>query len=266
MNKTLNERHKFGGFAAVVYRRYIRTVVKNNVHRQRLKMLYDVWWYLPLLRSSALPFHRRVRLILKALRIDWNVLIGSKPAEVVPVMLDLMSRPARANEIFIEAGCWNGGSTAKFSLVCRDLGYKLHVFDSFQGVKEWNYLFAAGQEGVEKNIRAYGDIDVCTFHPGWFKDTLAKHPVSQPVRMVYIDCDVPIGTKEALTGVLPSLVSDGVVYTQDYHLDDVKEVLNDVETWNELRVPRPTIRHVIRNLARLTWASSGGAAEASRAH
>lgn len=259
MDNTMNDRHKFGGFAAVFYRKYIRTVVTNDIHRQRLKMLYDIWFYLPLLQAATLPFGKRVGLILKFMRIDWNVLIGSKPAEVVPVLLDLMSRRANPGEVFIEAGCWKGGSTSKFSLACRELGYKVQVFDSFQGVKEWHYLFAAQQDLVEHNITKYGDISVCSFHPGWFADTLAKHPVTVPVRMVYIDCDVPIGTKEALAGVLPALVKDGVVYTQDYHLDDVKQVLNDPKTWSEFGVAMPTIQHIIRNLARMTWGVRAGA-------
>jgi O-methyltransferase len=249
-----NDKHEFGGFLAEAYRKYIRPVFKNHMHRQRIKMLYDVWFYLPLLGVEGLGFVQKVVLIFKMIRIDWNVLIGSKPAEVVPVLKDLMSRRAQPNEVFIEAGCWFGGSTSKFSLVCKLFGYEVHVYDSFQGVKEWNYLFAAPQKAVESNIAKYGELSVCFFHAGWFSETFLDGPVPFPVRMVYIDCDVAGPTKEVMNGVLPALVRDGVIYTQDYHLDDVKEMFADPKTWTDLHVPPPTLKPIIRNLARIFWA------------
>ena len=127
-----------------------------------------------------------------------------------------LSRRARSNEGFVEAGCWNGGSTAKFSLICKRYGYGLHVFDSFLGVKEWDYAYAAKEMNVKNNIARYGALEVCTFHPGWFR--YLGDDSSFPVRMVYIDCDVPQGTLEVLSGIMPALVEDGVIYSQDYHL------------------------------------------------
>jgi O-methyltransferase len=244
---------EYGGLLAHLYRRYIRNRVKKEIHQQRLKLIYDVWWFYPLLRFRALRWRQRINLVWKFICIDWFILHASKPAEVVPVMMDLMSRRARFNEVFVEAGCWNGGSTAKFSLVCKLYGYKLHVFDSFQGVKEWGFAYAAKLADVKNNLAKYGELDVCTFHPGWFKDTLWRRPAPFPVRMVYIDCDVPQGTLEVLSGILPALVEDGVIHTQDYHLKDVKKVIDDPRTWTGFGVKVPSIKPLVRNIARITW-------------
>ena len=106
---------------------------------------------------------------------------------------------------------------------------------------------------MKPTLPEYGEIGVCSFHPGWFSETLAGRPVPYPVRMVYIDCDVAGPTKEVLSGVIPMLAKDGVVYTQDYHLPDVKELLRAPGTWSDLGVPVPEVKHIVRNLARISW-------------
>jgi O-methyltransferase len=248
----------YGGSFASLYRRYARDRIKRPINRQRLKLVYDAWWYYPILAVRELSLKQRLTLLWKFLRIDWFVLHGSKPAEVVPVMIDLMARRGAPREAFVEAGCWNGGSTAKFSLVCKLYGYELHVFDSFQGVEEWGFAYAAQEADVRANLATYGALDVCSLHPGWFRDTLWNRPVPFPVRMVYLDCDVPQGSIEVLSGILPSLVADGVVYTQDYRIKDVRRVIDDAETWSKLGVGLPRIEPLIRNLARITWSHDGG--------
>jgi Macrocin-O-methyltransferase (TylF) len=242
-----------GGLLGAAYRRWLRPLVTSELHRQRLKLTYDLWAYRGLLRVPALSFGQSVRLISRLLRIDWSILHDHKPCEIAPILVDLMRRPASPGEIVIEAGCWNGGSAAKFSIVCKMFGYRLHLYDSFQGVREWGFAYRAQQSAVTQNIREYGDEGVCAVHPGWFKDTLWNRPVPFPVRLAYIDCDVPAGTRQVLSAVVPSLARDGVVYTQDYHIRNVRQVLHDGATWMELGVKSPTIRYVVRNLAQLTF-------------
>lgn len=42
--------------------------------------------------------------------------------------------------------------------------------------------------------------------------------------MAYIDCDLVKGTEEALTGLIPSLVDDGYIFSEDYHLKEVRDL------------------------------------------
>ena len=244
---------EYGGIFAGLYRRYVREFIKKEINRQRIKLIYDIWWYSPLVRFRGMKWTERWKLIWHIVRVDWFILTASKPAEIVPVLLDLMSRRARSNEVFLEAGCWNGGSTAKFSMACKRYGYGLHVFDSFLGVKEWGYAYGTEETVVRNNIAKYGIPEICFFHSGWFKDTLRERPPAFPIRMAYIDCDVPTGTLEVLSGILPALVEDAVIYTQDYHLPEVRSLLQNEKTWTDLGTKTPTIEPVIRNLARITW-------------
>ena len=157
----------------------------------------------------------------------------------------LRARRAQSLEVMVETGCWQGGSTAKWSVACRLLGYRLHVYDSFQGVEprttvEGRYDFtgqyAASLDVVRAHVARYGDLTVCTFHPGWFNDTMHPDTMPRPVRLVYIDCDLVKGTKEVLRAVVPVLSSDGVVASQDGQIPVVAELLAAPETWHDLGV------------------------------
>ena len=90
---------------------------------------------------------------------------------------------------------------------------------------------------------------MCKFYKGWFAETLATNPVNKPIRMVFIDCDLAKGTFEVLKGVVPNLVKDGSIYSQDYHIRSVRELLNDQSTWNKLQRPFPKILKKCGNMA-----------------
>lgn len=233
------------------YVKWIRPRIGEEINRQRLKLLYDVWGYAPLLTISTLGAAERVALVARFVRVDWNVVHAHKPIEIATVCKHIGARRARPGEAVVEAGCWNGGSSAKFSLICARLGYHLFVYDSFEGVAkvalpkgEFDFAgsYASSEEAVASNIARYGDITICTLTKGWFADTLARAPLTSPVRTAYIDCDIASGTLEALTGVVPALVQDGQVFSQDFHLAPVRELLEDPATWESLGKSPPAIR------------------------
>ncbi|HWJ96539.1 MAG TPA: TylF/MycF/NovP-related O-methyltransferase [Acidimicrobiales bacterium] len=222
------------------YRHHVRDHISDFVVRQRLKLLWMGWGYWRVLAPSVLPVHRRIWLVARFLRVDWKVLHAHKPIEIGYMLRDLASRRANPGEVVVEAGCWQGGSTAKFSLMCRELGYGLEVYDSFEGVSahdvragetDFSGTYAAAEELVRRNVAELGAIEVCTFHKGWFSDTLRNDGVGHPTRMLYIDCDIIDGTTDALTGGLPELVDDSLVYSQDFHIPAVREYLEDPATW-----------------------------------
>ena len=83
--------------------------------------------------------------------------------------------------------------------------------------------------GRRQTLENYGEPGVCLIQKLWFKDTLAKVLVSNPVRLAYVDCELFKGTEEALTGFVPSLVEDGYIFSEDYHLRAVREFLCKLE-------------------------------------
>jgi hypothetical protein len=67
----------------------------------------------------------------------------------------------------VEAGCYQGGSSAKFGIVCEALGYRLHIYDSFEGVEplteeeklhghDFSGEYAVPEALVRSNIGQYG--------------------------------------------------------------------------------------------------------------
>jgi len=244
------------------YVRWIHPRLPRELDRQRVKLLYFVSGYWPLLRLPALSVVDRVKLLARFIRIDWNVLHSHRPSEIASVCAVLAQRPARPGDVMVEAGCWNGGASAKFSLVCELYGYRLHIYDSFEGVepmtaedKQRGYDFSGEYAASEATLRAtlqrFGAPDVCVIHKGWFAATLARSPVVDVVRVVFIDCDSAKGTQEVLLGVVPSLASDGVVFSQDFHIAPVRELLLDPGTWERYDRGHPSIERLRGHLAML---------------
>jgi O-methyltransferase len=222
---------------------------------------------------GALSVADRLRLLKRFIATDWNVAHAHRPCEIVRVCEALAERPARQDEVMIEAGCWQGGSSVKFSIICKSLGYRLHIYDSFEGVEpvprkdakngehDFSGEYAAPEAMLQRNLARYGEGSVCAIHKGWFADTLAAQPVPFRVRVAYIDCDLAKGTLEALQGVVPRLVEDGWVFSQDFHLPAVETLLRDAATWRGLGRQSPTLATCCGNMASLRfWKSPEEAA------
>jgi hypothetical protein len=219
-----------------------------------------------------LTVRQRLHLLRRFLVVDWNVLHAHKPHEISWLSQALAERRGRPGETVIEAGCWQGGSSTKLSVLCRMLGYRLEVYDSFQGVEprepgdtsatyDFSGEYCMPESVLRGHLEQYGEPGVCSIHPGWFADTLAARPADKPVRLVYIDCDLAKGTREALLGTVPALAPDSWIFSQDFHIEPVRSYLCDMATWRELGVVRPNIRRVGPCLAAIRFSRpTGGAA------
>jgi O-methyltransferase len=228
--------------------------------RRWLRRIRHRWAYRTMRSLPGLTPEERRRLIERFIQVDLDIEHGHRPGEMIAIAREVLARPAREGEVRVEAGCWAGGSTAKFSMLCKLKGYRLLVYDSFEGVEKTDQAghdfsgeYAADIDSVKRNIERFGEIDVCEFYKGWFADTLAANPVREPVAFVYIDCDLAKGTFETLQGTLPSLTTDGVVFSQDYHIPVVKKLLHDPDTWQKLGRTQPKIEYLVHHLSRFTW-------------
>jgi O-methyltransferase len=233
------------------YSRVVLPFVNNPLTRQRLKLLWFVGGYLPILFArSPLSLTQRVRLVPKFLRIDWHILHVHTPFEIASIVIALANSHPKRGNAFVEAGCWHGGSSAKFSLLCELLGLELDLYDSFQGVEdvsevvgEWGYSgqYASPEKTVRANLTRFGGKAPLHVHAGWFADTLEKQPLKITVACAYIDCDIAKGTYEALSGIVRALAPRTVVFSQDYHIAPVTVLLDNPATWTRMAVPRPAI-------------------------
>ena len=153
----------------------------------------------------------------------------------------------------IECGCFSGASTAKLSILCKMTNRKLHVFDSFEGLPEsasgdasdysiqradegadWKPgSFAAGLERVKSNVEKYGEISVCEFYKGWFKDTLTPGNLPDRIAMAFTDVDLPDSARECLTAIWPRMTERAVYFSHDAVFIKVLLTIMDEKLWRE---------------------------------
>lgn len=99
----------------------------------------------------------------------------------------------------VECGTWKGGSATNLSLVCRIVGRKLKIYDSFEGLPDTKPeetlakvnvkgAFDGALNEVMSNIKQYGAIECCEFVKGWFENTLPQ--LNSPVLLAFIDVDL----------------------------------------------------------------------------
>ncbi|MFL5549500.1 MAG: hypothetical protein ACJ77Q_03325, partial [Gemmatimonadaceae bacterium] len=58
---------------------------------------------------------------------------------------------------------------------------------------------------------------------------------------------------EALSGIIPSLAVNGVIFSQDCHIPPVVSLLTSADTWERLGVPVPTMTRHDWRLVELNW-------------
>jgi O-methyltransferase len=201
---------------------------------------------------SGMTFFQRLRLIQSMYAISEEVSCPHLQSEVLAFMEAILAIPQSVSGCVVEAGCYKGGSTSKFSLAAKAAGRRLVVFDSFAGIPPndektsgGKYIHDPGKwcgtmDEVKSNITTHGDISVVEFVPGLFDDTMPEF--SKPVAAAYVDVDLASSTKTCLKYLYPLLIPGGVLYSQDGHLANVVQVYDDDDFWkNEVGFPKPYI-------------------------
>jgi O-methyltransferase len=194
---------------------------------------------------------RRVAMLLAFERITNAVRGYHTLGEMLRVCGQVLLRP---NAIVVEAGCGKGSSTAKLSLAVRAVGGHLHVFDSFRGlpanaevhtnldgrtVRFHEGAFRGRLRQVQRTVEQHGAIDVCTFHKGWFADTMPGF--ERHVDVAVFDVDLIASTRECLVHILPNLVPDGVAFSQDGHLRATTDLVADESFWRSVGIEAPIV-------------------------
>lgn len=164
-------------------------------------------------------------------------------------MLRFCAENAGVDGVFVEAGCFKGGSSAKFSHVAKSLDKRLLIFDSFEGmpdnqeahdrsifgysIKGWfgEGEFCGRLDEVRGNVEDHGIPGVCDFHQGWFENTLPGF--DQPLLGAYIDVDLASSTRTCVKYLYPRLVPNGFMVSQDGDFPLVIEVLDDDRFWED---------------------------------
>lgn len=104
---------------------------------------------------------------------------------------------------FAEFGCFKGFSSAMLSFACRQLGVKMHIFDSFEGLppaEGSGYRageYAGSLDEVRANVTRYGAIEVVEFHPGFFSETF-RHYRPPNLMCLWMDVDLESSSRDLM--------------------------------------------------------------------
>lgn len=159
----------------------------------------------------------------------------------------------------VECGCYNGASTVNLSLACTLTNRRLIVCDSFEGLpnpkdgenhdihahstnyyvwEEGEFSSEGGLEGVKKNVEKFGNIEVCQFVKGYFKDTL-KDINTDSVVLVFEDADVASSVEDCLRYLWPKLQEGCKFYSHEPWSINVVSLFYDKEWWENNLTTHP---------------------------
>lgn len=218
-------------------------------------------------RALPIDFLARVRYLMTIYRISAGVDCAHTQSEILECVTALLLFRGPRKAVFVEAGCYKGGSTAKFSAAARLAGTTLVAFDSFEGLPANEEVhgvtihgevprfdegrYRGGLEEVESNVRAHGAIDSCRFVKGWFDRTMPDFDA--PIAVAYLDVDLVSSTRTCLMNLYPLLEPGGSIFSQDAHLPLIIALLKDETFWrDEVRSVPPAIEGLgARKLVRM---------------
>ena len=155
-----------------------------------------------------ISLYQRIRYIWRILVVDMFVECPHQNSEILAFSRIIFKDGPSHEGVFIEAGCFKGGSAAKFSVACAAVDRRLVVCDSFQGIPQHDephsenifggkVSFAEGSYAgsiseVKANIEKYGRLEICDFVVGYFADSLPDFRA--PIIGAYLDVDLALST------------------------------------------------------------------------
>jgi len=175
-------------------------------------------------KSYRMSCVRKLKLGVKMALNTHRIPTGSSYRAHLAMALKILETPPDVPGDIAEFGTWMGGSAANLSLVCRIVGRKLKVYDSFEGLPEpepsehigqpsAKGLYCGTLQEVKSNIERYGAIECCEFVKGWFKDTLPK--LDSPLLLAYLDVDFESSLHTCVKYIWPNLVEQGYLFTDE---------------------------------------------------
>jgi aryl-alcohol dehydrogenase-like predicted oxidoreductase len=139
----------------------------------------------------------------------------------------ILTRDYGVSGHLLEFGCFFGFSTCCLSIACHALGFRMDVFDSFEGLPEPDVAgyrkgdFAADLASVRRHVAEFGRVEVVEFHKGFFSDTLKNwKPID--VAGVWMDVDLLSSAKDAMS-IVPHMSRQGAVFSNEFAPGEFEE-------------------------------------------
>lgn len=199
--------------------------------------------------SYKMGFWKKLRLGVRFFLNSIRIQTGTSYKTHLAMALKLLETPPEIAGDVVECGTWKGGSAANLSLVCRIVGRKLKIYDSFEGLpdgeendREAKFYKRGEYKGaldeVQTNLRNYGAIECCEFIKGWFKDTLPH--LNSPVVLAFLDVDLEASLDTCVRYIYPNLTSSGYIFIDEVVGTDYCSLFYSEKWWSEKFGRTPT--------------------------
>jgi O-methyltransferase len=193
-------------------------------------------------KSYGMSTVRKLKLGVKMLLNTRRIPTSSSYRAHLAMALKILETPPSVPGDIIECGTWKGGSAANLSLVCKIVGRKLKVYDSFEGLPEpksgeriarvsTKGAYRGTLEEVKVNIKRHGAIECCEFVKGLFEDTLPK--LNLPLLLAYLDVDFEASLHTCVKYIWPNLVDEGYLFTDESVLLDYVALFYSEKWWSK---------------------------------
>jgi hypothetical protein len=195
-------------------------------------------------------FATKLRLVVQMVRNNFQIPSASNFISHLLMAAEILDVPPSVEGVIVECGCYKGGSTVNLSLVAAACGRELHVFDSFAGLpaptsEDAGHLlvadaqvrtyepgdYAGTLDEVKANIAHGGVLDVCTFHEGYFEQTLPGF--DRPIVFAYLDVDLVTSEMTCLEHLWPLLVDGGYLFTDEAPHLEIATLFHDRQWWHD---------------------------------
>lgn len=174
---------------------------------------------------------------------------------------------------FAEFGCFKGFSSAMLSFACNQLGLRMHIFDSFEGLPPAaGSTYEAGQycgslDEVWSNVTRFGVVDCVEFHRGFFKDTFETY---RPPNLLclWMDVDLEVSARDLMVvadrldpratlfsheSTADIFAADGMIVTTPDPDNPIPPMLDRFE-----QLGRPLTGRFVRGNTGAFWPRAGG--------
>jgi len=220
-----------------------------------VRYLTRPWWVVLTLleprvgREYGVGLMTKLGLLRKALRSCRHPGSASGFFEHVYIVTRLLEIPQHKEGTVAEFGCYKGLSTATLSLACALTSRRLVVFDSFEGLPEPEQAvhqfendsalaYSRGQyagtlDEVKSNVARFGDLRVCEFVKGYFKDTLPHRSDAERFVLIFEDADLPESVRSVLCGAWRKLQPGGIFLCHEARDREVVDLFFDQKWWAE---------------------------------
>ena len=92
-------------------------------------------------------------------------------------------------------------------------------------------MYKGTKEEVVENLKNYGELDICIFREGYFKNSLKKH--NEKIDLLFLDVDLLESTKECIINLWNFIVDEAYTFSDDACDMNVVSIWFDNEWWQK---------------------------------